>query len=503
MKKYTQTKSVNSLTLFVFFVICVNANVAIASSQLMQKRIEINCQGPLQECPLLEQSLEIRPQKIYHYQQKFLLIEFEQALNLEKIRDYFNQSETPKRQQRQLLKMFLSTLNQKSLKHFQPTLSELTKRELIGRVQPLVINNSVLLELEPSNYEQVLRIVDSSNADHINKSKIIEKTAPLATQSSLQSSQQKAKKNAASLKDNSKAFSQLVFDKLAQQKASMDVTIALIDSGVSTQHQELHHLGHLKQYNPKDNSYEQKDTGFGHGTGVLSLLASSNQFQRSISVLPKANYLSCNGLPSGRYHYIWVVACYDWLLQQPRVDIAINSWLQPELQCNDELLYSLRALWLANTIPVFSAGNFGKYELTSRDPVNFKLFDDVPLISVGATTADFKPYADSSYGDNLCGNGVVSPTISTIGTELLVAHPFNRDSYQIVNGTSYSVALVAAAIAILIEQAPEAPLELIVKSLIENSDTIAEHPFLLKALNLQRSVRQLRQNNTQLSIMDD
>lgn len=469
MKKYTPPKSVNLLTLLVFFVTYINANVAMATVKSMQKRIEINCQSPLQDCPFLEQFLEIRPRKIYQYKQRFLLIEFKQSLNLKEVRGYFKDSAIPKFKQRRLLKMILRTLNNKSLEIFNPTLSTLKESKLLVRAQPLIINNSLLLEFKPSNYEKI-KLLISTEQEHKRKQAQTKKIPSLlASQASSNTKQSEDQSTIATLRDNSEAFSQLGFDTVSQQQAPMDVTIAIIDSGVSIQHQELKHLAHLKQYNPKDNSYENKDTGFGHGTGVLSLLASSNQYQRRVSTLPTANYLSCNGLPSGRYHYIWAVACYDWLVQQPKVDIAINSWLQPELDCNDELLYSLRVLWLANTIPLFSAGNFGEDEQTSRDPVNFRLFEDVPLISVGATTHDLETFSESSFGNNLCGNGVRSPTISTIGTELMVAHPFNKDSYQIVNGTSYSVALVATAIALLVEQAPEASLESIVEDLLENS----------------------------------
>ena len=184
-------------------------------------------------------------------------------------------------------------------------------------------------------------------------------------------------------------------------------------------------------------------------------MAGSNQHNLRIGALPQANYISCNGLPSGSYNYLWVISCYDWLLQQPDVDIVVNSWLQPSMTCNDELLYSLRLLWLANSIPIFSAGNFGQEAITTRDPANFRLFKSIPLITVGATDTEGRHLPESSHASQQCDDSVEVPTVSAPGSHLTVASPFQANSYQQVSGTSFSVAYVATALAVLIYTFPD------------------------------------------------
>lgn len=453
-KKQLQCRFVRLLTFTIVFVILINANTRVVAQELMQKGIVNHCQTSIIKCTNFETFSVTHQKSIRFIEDNVALLEFGLRLDVDQLNTQLKASNLNKSDQRQLIQKLTHNLNQSSIRHHAERLTELEKSGAIVSHQPLTISNGLLIHFRPK------RKVDIAN--FFTQSKSI-------SQTTIQSAQHKphelntdsadtlilSKNQGISVAvDNDKALNSIGISQ-EREKDAKSVTIALIDSGVSTHHQELSHLNQLLQYNPKDNSFEVKDTGFGHGTGVLSLMAGSNQHNLRIGALPQANYISCNGLPSGSYNYLWVTSCYDWLLQQPDVDIVVNSWLQPSMTCNDELLYSLRLLWLANSIPIFSAGNFGQEAVTTRDPANFRLFKSIPLITVGATDTEGHHLPESSHASQQCDDSVEVPTVSAPGSHLTVASPFQANSYQQVSGTSFSVAYVATALAVLIYTFPD------------------------------------------------
>lgn len=481
LKTTIQCKIVRRLTFAIFFVILINANTRVSAQKLMHKGIEDECQEQ-STCKLLSHNLVSHKQKIRFFEDNVAFIEFNQRLDLIKLKHQISELSLDKPEQRQLVQNLTSLLNKSSL---APYLKKLHKRQSSKQIvyfKPVPISNGVLIKYQPRYKADVKAIFEHS--------------APFNNQPNARSSLSALANFPLSKPDtphdNSYAHKQIAYKKNPIAHHSQ-LAIALVDSGVTIKHQELSHLNNLPQFNPKDESFELKDSGFGHGTGVFSLMASSNRFQRDISTLPTANYLSCNGLPSGSYNYAWVTLCFNWLLEQPRVDIVVNSWSQPTSNCNDELLYSLRVLWLANSIPVFAAGNFGLDDSKSRDPVNFTLFDDIPLLSVGALGKDEKPLPQSSTGNNVCGNHVNTPTIMAPGENLLVASPLNPVSYQARSGTSYAVTYAATALAILVDKFPNASHKEIIEALTNTSKNMEKNKRAIR-VNINRAIQRLKQH---------
>lgn len=469
------------LTFTIFFVILINANTRVNAQELMHKGIDEECQEQ-STCQLFSQNLVSHKQQIRFFEDSVAFIEFNQRLDLIKLNHQLSELSLDKLDQRQLVQNQTRLLNKSSLAPYLDKLHKRLSSKQIVYFKPVPISNGVLIKYQPRYKADVKAIFEHPPSFNNQPNARL----GLSALANLPLSKQDIPH------DNSFAHKQIAYKQNPIAHHSK-LTIALVDSGVTTKHQELSHLDSLQQFNPKDETFELKDSGFGHGTGVFSLMASSNKFQRDIGTLPTANYLSCNGLPSGSYNYAWVTLCFNWLLEQPRVDLIVNSWSQPTSNCNDELLYSLRVLWLANSIPVFAAGNFGLDHRKSRDPVNFALFDDIPLLTVGALGKNNQPLPQSSAGYNVCGNQVRSPTVIAPGQDLLVASPLNPASYQARSGTSYAVTYAATALAILVDKFPNTSHKEIIEALTNTSKNMEKNKRTIR-VNISRAIQRLKQH---------
>ncbi len=280
-----------------------------------------------------------------------------------------------------------------------------------------------------------------------------------------------------------------------------NVTVALLDSGVSLQHEALEALS-VTQYNPKDNSFHQVDTGIGHGTGIFSLLAARKIKGKIEGMIPEADFLVCNALPNGQYNFHLALKCMNWLFNQKQVDVIINPWLVSEPGCKKEWVYPLRVLWSANSIPVFSAGNYGMSSTMNYSPANLSPFSDftqknynAPLLSVGALDQKNIRLESSSYGMNHCSPERPLSTINAIASKITVAIPLTKTSYQLAEGTSYAVAYVGAAVAKLRQSYPDISSSQLVNTLLLAADDLGpsgvDQDYGYGKLNLSRAIKQI------------
>lgn len=478
------------VTFNIFYVTQVNASMQLDQQEIMQDRNHELCLFFLQNCFRLKNIMKKNKANLRVVDNKYALFEFSQRIDLHQLKEIIDNSNLSKLDSRYFLQKALSSVNKKSISPLKKKLEKLIANDTIKSYRPITISNGILITFKPKHRKAIEKLFNEYLLENNSSTDTNSKDA--VTLQSSKSNRPITGKSKPFL-DNSNQLSQLGLDVYSR----LSPTIALVDSGVSLNHQEFSQLQSFKQYNPRDDKFGAKDTGFGHGTGVLSLLAAGNQHQRAVSSLPNAKYLSCNGLPVGEYQYLWVISCYDWLIQQDKVDIVINSWLQPSSDCNTELLYPLRALWLANTVPLFSAGNFGQDAVKSRDPVNFPLFADIPLISVGSQAESGEILPSSSFASHNCNKTTSSPTLVAPGEHLIVASPFQADSYQTVSGTSYSVSYVAAALAVLLERFPEIPNIQLVNSLLGTSEipqgSQNQKNFGAGSINLPKAINKLEE----------
>ena len=242
-------------------------------------------------------------------------------------------------------------------------------------------------------------------------------------------------------------------------KTASPFVVGIIDSGVSVYHEQMQDVS-VFQYNPSDRTFELKDTALGHASGILSLLAVNGNKEIENGYLHKGNFLSCNGLPKGKYSDQLILQCMNWFFIQPKVDVIINAWLASEPGCKNEWQQPIEALLAANIIPVFSAGNYANNKEMNYSPANL-ILDNVlyPLITVGALSENSERLLDSSFGLSPCNNphsfSHFQANIFSKGENLKVAIPFSKASYQLASGTSYSIVKVAAIIAKIKHRFPE------------------------------------------------
>ena len=130
--------------------------------------------------------------------------------------------------------------------------------------------------------------------------------------------------------------------------------------------------------------------------------------------IENGKYLSCNGLPKGKYNPQLILQCMNWFFLKSKVDVVINAWLASSAGCKNEWQQPIEALLAVDIIPIFSAGNYAQNELQNGpqksaqmnfSPANLILDNiDYPLVSVGALNNEFSRLTSSSYGLTRCKN---------------------------------------------------------------------------------------------------
>ena len=218
--------------------------------------------------------------------------------------------------------------------------------------------------------------------------------------------------------------------------------IGLLDSGVSLKNDSMRTLN-ISQFYPAVPQQKLVDTGLGHGTGIVSLTEQLSK-KEGVGI---GSYLSCVGLPHGKYQFIDTLHCLDWFFLQPKVDIILNPWLASDAGCLSQWNYPFQMIWLAGSIPIFSAGNYGENIEQNYSPANLSPFYPlVDTISVGAVDHQNKRLPSSSFQQVNCKNRRSIATLSALGSGYKVAVPFTESSEQNVEGTSYSIVPVAIAL---------------------------------------------------------
>lgn len=298
----------------------------------------------------------------------------------------------------------------------------------------------------------------------------------------------------------------LEFDNQSNQTVSNlvvsnQITIGILDSGVSIYHQQMNHVDVI-QYNPLDRTFALRDTALGHASGILSLMSVRENSEIESGMIENGQYFSCNGLPKGKYNYQLIIQCMNWFFLQPKVDVIINAWLASEPGCKNEWQQPIEALLASSIIPIFSAGN---YALSKKgmnySPANLVLDNlDYPLLTVGALNKLMGRLSTSSYGLSSCENSHkfkhYQANIFAIGEDLKVAIPLTKNTYQMASGTSYSIVEIASLTVKLIKQFPRKSNKDIIDAILfsarpqDTADT--QDVFGYGVLNLQRSIDYLK-----------
>jgi serine protease AprX len=262
------------------------------------------------------------------------------------------------------------------------------------------------------------------------------------------------------------------------------VTVAVLDTGVNSQHNDL--AGRVVQ-NVRLNDLQSASVGFanpipvenlpntdplsGHGTFVAGVIAASGAASggKYNGVAPGARIL---GLSAGDLNLTYVLSGFDYLLERGanyNVRVVNCSFSANTVyDNNDPVNIATRMLTDSGISVVFSAGNTGAGNGTLNP------YAAAPwVISVGTTDEKGKLAGFSSRG--VFGNSQFSPTLVTPGVNIVSLRGLATQTgtlglaigldtsrltagelpyYTTASGTSFSAPQVAGAIALMLETNP-------------------------------------------------
>jgi len=262
-----------------------------------------------------------------------------------------------------------------------------------------------------------------------------------------------------------------------------NVTVAVLDTGINSQHADL--AGKVVQnvrladtqslpgtfvYPAPLENLSNTDLVSGHGTFVGGVIAASgvSSSGRFAGVAPGARLL---GLSAGDLNLMYVLSGFDYLLEkraQHNVRVVNCSFsANTVFDLNDPVNVATKMLTDAGVNVVFSAGNTGSGNGT-MNPYAIAPW----VIGVGATDATGKLADYSSrgnFGDDLQHPSLVAPGTNIVslrsapsitGVSGIVGADYKRLSltemlyYTTATGTSFSAPQVAGAIALMLEVNP-------------------------------------------------
>src|SRR6266850_1696006 len=152
------------------------------------------------------------------------------------------------------------------------------------------------------------------------------------------------------------------------------VTVGLIDSGASDQHEQLRDNfrgGPRSWFDPLSGAARPTDVRIGHGTAVLSCAVGQAREAALCGVAPGAKWIAAVGLNEGRYNNVLLTQAADWMLNVGQPDVLIAAWRLPGQRCDGWLRPIVNAWRAAGMIVVFAAGNGGPAPASDVSPANY------------------------------------------------------------------------------------------------------------------------------------
>ena len=242
------------------------------------------------------------------------------------------------------------------------------------------------------------------------------------------------------------------------QTLGQGITVAVIDTGIDTDHPEFAGKISLESYNASDDlvGIEYIEDEYGHGTSVAGTIAASFDSLGVVGIAPQVtllvikcevdengNFLAASDLVFGIYYAI-----------EKGADVINMSFGITAMNPFAEVLQLAAD---SDIIPVAAAGN----ESTSAPTYPAA---DINAIGVGALANNsFDLAIYSNYGENTL---LVAP--GTVYTTKI------NGEYDIANGTSFAAPIVSGAVALYLSLNPNTPYEDIVDLLEASSADLGQ-----------------------------
>lgn len=243
--------------------------------------------------------------------------------------------------------------------------------------------------------------------------------------------------------------------------ASSSVVVAIVDSGVDVNHQDLKnniwnnpfekldgidndnngYIDDINGWNFVGQNNDVKDD-FYHGTHVAGIIAAEKNGIDIEGVNPSAKIMSLKFQNSNGVGYTGAaVSAINYAVKMKNAGVnigAINLSWGGGTSVNLSLQKSIQSASDNNIMVVIAAGNNGdNNDVTPRYPSSYKFNN---TISVGAINKDFSYAGYSNYGKN-------SVELAAPGSQILSTLPGNKYGY--VSGSSMSAAFVSGSVSLL------------------------------------------------------
>lgn len=237
------------------------------------------------------------------------------------------------------------------------------------------------------------------------------------------------------------------------------VVVAIMDTGVDLQHQDLKDRwrgGSNSWYDPNEEHLSPYDHD-GHGTQTTGIVLGGDAGGSAIGMAPGARWIGVKIFDDdGVASYSAIHLGFQWLLDpdnDPQTNdlphLVNNSWGLDELvnQCFNEFQPDIQILQASGIAVNFSAGNNGPSPSSSVSPANYP-----ESFAVGGVDSDLNVADFSSRGPSACNEGLypamVAPAVDIRTSDLTFGGLF-ADNYAVVSGTSFAVPHITGAMALL------------------------------------------------------
>jgi bacillopeptidase F len=243
----------------------------------------------------------------------------------------------------------------------------------------------------------------------------------------------------------------------------LGVVVALLDTGVDATHPDLgpRWRGGGNSWFDPHGQHGTPGDHHGHGTQVLGLMVAGAAGGYQVGMAPDAQWIAAKIFDNSNEATLSAIhEAYQWVLDpdgdpatDDAPDIVNNSWdlNGSQDQCIQEFAPDIALLKESEIGVAFAAGNYGPDAASSVSPGN-----DPAVLSVGAVNYYSNLDIMSSRGPNACNGGtypsLVGPGDGVLTTDLMPGF------YNVVSGTSFSVAHLAGGMALLRGAFPDATL---------------------------------------------
>lgn len=236
------------------------------------------------------------------------------------------------------------------------------------------------------------------------------------------------------------------------------VVVANLDTGVDYLHPDLAASwrgGANSWYDPSGQHPTSPFDANGHGTSTMGVILGGSAGGTDIGVAPAARWIAAKVFDdAGATTVSRIHQAFQWVLdpdRNPATDdaphVVNSSWAFEAPGCDLAFEPDIAALRAVDILPVFSAGNAGPSEGSSRSPANNPGAVAVGAVDGGSLAAPF-----SSRGPSACAGDESYPDVAAPGVSIWSADLF--DQYRSTSGTSMAAAHVSGALALMLTARP-------------------------------------------------